>query len=118
LASRQNRQVTLSIANRLFGDRLLGDIPVPFRQSFLRELTRSFGAPMASVDFSVRPEAVRKLINAWVADRTGGRIRDLIPKDKLRKNTVMVLVNAMYLDARWASPFLKQRTTDQRFERL
>ncbi len=30
----------------------------------------------------------------------------------------MVLVNAMYLDARWASPFLKQRTTDQRFERL
>lgn len=118
LASRQNRQVTLSIANRLFGDRLLGDLPVPFRRAFLRELTRHFAAPMASVDFSVRPETARRLINAWVADQTAGKITDLIPKDKLQKDTVMVLVNAMYLDARWASPFLKQRTTDQRFERL
>jgi serpin B len=118
LASRQRSQVTLSIANRLFGDRLLGDVPVPFRRSFLRELTRYFAAPMASVDFSSHPDAVRKLINAWVADQTAGRIRDLIPKDQLTKATVMVLVNAMYLDARWADTFLRQRTTDQRFERL
>jgi serpin B len=118
LASRQNRQVTLSIANRLFGDRLLGDLPVPFRKAFLRELTRNFAAPMASVDFSTRPEAVRKLINDWVADQTGGRIKDLIPKDQLTQDTVMVLVNAMYLNARWADTFLRQRTTDQRFVRL
>jgi len=31
---------------------------------------------------------------------------------------VMVLVNAMYLDARWETTFLRQRTSDQRFIRL
>lgn len=118
LGSRQNSQVRLSIANRLFGDRLLGDVPVPFRRAFLRELTRNFAAPMASVDFSERPEAVRKLINGWVADQTAGRIKDLIPRDQLTQDTVLVLVNAMYLNARWADSFHRARTTDQPFVRL
>ena len=46
LASRQNKRVTLSIANRLFGAQLF-----PFRKAYLREITRNFAAPMAAVDF-------------------------------------------------------------------
>jgi serpin B len=123
LASRQNKRVTLAIANRLFGDRLLGDIPVPFRQSFLRELTRHFSAPMASVDFTNHAEAARRLINAWVARQTAGKITALIPKGELgrntlSRNTVLALVNAMYLKARWASPFSANDTYDRRFDRL
>jgi serpin B len=117
LESRQDRQLTLAIANRLFGDRVLGNIPVPFRRTFLRELTRNFAAPLASVDFSKHPEAVRRLINGWVADRTAGRITDLIPKDQLSKSTLLVLVNATYLKARWDATFSRARTTPQRFVR-
>jgi serpin B len=69
------------------------------------------------VDFSEHPEVARRLINGWVADRTADRITDLIPKDQLRKSTLMVLVNATYLKARWEVTFTRARTTPQRFVR-
>jgi serpin B len=113
LDSRQNRQVKLSIANRLFGAQLL-----PFRTSFLRELTRHFAAPMAAVDFAGRPEAARRLINRWVARQTADRIRELIGERQITRRTQLVIVNAIYLNARWSTRFLTQRTSDQRFVRL
>ncbi len=113
LASRQNKRVTLAIANRLFGAQLF-----PFRKAYLREITRNFAAPMAAVDFRGDPEAARKLINQWVADHTAGRIKDLIPKAKppmIDKRTRLVLVNAIYMNARWAHEFERNDTSDQRF---
>ncbi len=110
LESRQNKRVTLSIANRLFGAQLF-----PFRKAYLREITRNFAAPMAAVDFRGDPEAARKLINKWVADQTAERIKDLIPKDQITKTTSLVLVNAIYMNARWAHEFSANDTFDQRF---
>lgn len=110
LESRQNKRVTLSIANRLFGAQLF-----PFRKAYLREITRNFAAPMAAVDFRGDPEAARKLINKWVADQTAGRIKDLIPRKQITKVTMLVLVNAIYMNARWARQFSANDTSDQRF---
>jgi serpin B len=113
LASRQNKRVTLAIANRLFGAQLF-----PFRRPFLRETTRNFSAPMAAVDFHGDPEAARKLINQWVADHTAQRIKDLIPKARpplITKSTMLVLVNAIYMNARWAHEFERNSTSDERF---
>jgi serpin B len=110
LASRANKQVTLKVANRLFGAQLFS-----FRKPFLREITRNFGAPMAAVDFAGDPEAARKLINKWVAGQTAQRILDLIPKDQITRYTDLVLVNAIYLNAKWLVPFAADATSDGRF---
>ena len=110
LVARQNKRVTLSVANRLFGLQLF-----KFRQSYLREITRNFAAPMAAVDFQGAPEAARKLINKWVAAQTAQRITELLPKGIIDRVVKLVLVNAIYLNARWANQFLRNETTQQRF---
>ncbi len=110
LASRQSKRVTLSIANRLFGAQLF-----PFRKAYLREITRNFAAPMAAVDFHGNPEAARQLINRWVADQTAKRIKNLIPRTQITKDTMLVLVNAIYMNARWTQQFDRNSTSDQRF---
>ena len=110
LASRANKRVTISIANRLFGQQLF-----KFRSAYLREVTRNFAAPMAAVDFVGAPEAARKLINKWVAAQTAQRITELVPKGDITWKTRLVLVNAMYLNARWVNQFLRNSTNQQRF---
>ena len=110
LAARQNKRVTISLANRLFGAQLFR-----FRKSYLQEITRNFAAPMAAVDYAGGPEAARKLINKWVASQTAQRIPELLPKGVITKLTKLTLVNAMYLNARWANQFLHNSTDQQRF---
>ncbi len=113
IASRANRQLTLSLANRLFAAQLL-----PIKKAYRREITRNFDAPMAAVDFLGQPEAARKLINEWVSEQTAKRITELIPRKQITRKTMLVLVNAIYLKARWALPFKAQDTQDRRFTRL
>ena len=113
LAARQNRRVTLSVANRLFGAQLF-----KFRKSYLQEITRNFAAPMAAVDYAGGPDAARKLINKWVASQTAQRITELLPKGVITKLTKLTLVNAMYLNARWSNQFLRNETTNERFVAL
>jgi serpin B len=102
-------KVTVSLVDQLFGQR-----DYPFEEPFLATLSSQFGAPMAVVDYA-DPEAVRQVINAWVASRTGERIRDLLPQGTLSELTRLVLVNAMYLKADWAVPFNAVFTEDRSF---
>jgi len=92
-------KVAIALVNQLFGQR-----DYPFEEPFLETLSRNFGAPMAVVDYN-DPEAVRGIINAWVASQTNERIKDLIPPEALTPLTRLVLVNATYLKADWARPF-------------
>ena len=102
-------KLTISLVDQLFGQR-----GYPFEEPFLATLSSHFGAPMAVVDYA-DPEAVRPLINAWVASQTNERITDLVPQGALSALTRLVLVNAMYLKADWAVPFNAAFTKDRSF---
>jgi serpin B len=102
-------KVTISLVDQLFGQR-----GYPFEEPFLATLGSHFGAPMAVVDYA-DPEAVRQLINAWVASQTNERITDLVPQGALSALTRLVLVNAMYLKADWEVPFNAAFTKDRSF---
>ena len=102
-------KVALSLVNQLFGQR-----DYPFQEPFLETLGSRFGAPMAVVDHG-DAEAVRALINAWVASRTNKRIKDLLPQGSIDGLTRLVLVNATYLKADWACPFNATFTEDRPF---
>jgi serpin B len=97
--------LVLHVANRLFGQR-----DYAFRQSFLDLLATTYQAPLQKCDFITRAEAERQGINAWVAEATRDRIRDLIPPGALDRETRLVLVNAIHMKAPWASPFPKGAT--------
>jgi serpin B len=102
--------VELSIANAIW---LQAGMSV--QQVFLDLLASRYGAGAELVDFGADPDRARTAINAWVAEQTKGRIDDLIPDGALDELTRVVLVNAAYLRAQWARPFLTDATVDATF---
>src|SRR5579871_1182331 len=52
-------------------------------------------------------------VNAWISDKTKGRIKNLL--QQLDSSTSAVLVNAVSFDAKWQNPFRADRTTNKPF---
>lgn len=50
-------------------------------------------------------------INDWVADRTAGRITDLV-KPPLSDDDLMLLLNTLLYEGKWKDPFLPRSTSD------
>ena len=109
----EERKVELSIVNALWGQS-----GFPFEQAFLDLLAANYGAGMRVVDFVAAAEQARQTINAWVAEQTNDRISDLIPEGGVNELTRLVITNAVYLDATWASPFSPDATSDEPFTLL
>jgi serpin B len=104
---------TLRLANRLFpatGYELEPD--------FVETLAAQYGAPPERLDFAGAAELARERINAWVSERTEKRIPELFPAGAIDPATRLVLVNALYLKAKWMQPFGKYPTERAPFTRL
>jgi serpin B len=102
--------ITLAIANRLFAQS-----GYDFRSSFLALVKQFYGAPFEALEFTKNADAARQHINKWVADQTRDRIRDLIPANGVNEMTRLVLANALYLKAPWASEFSEAHTKPKPF---
>ena len=109
----EERKVVLTIANALWGQDGYG-----FMSDFLDTLAVNYGAGMRLVDFEADAEAARVMINDWVSDFTNERIPELIPGGVLSEMTRLVLTNAVYLDATWATPFDPNETWENEFTTL
>jgi serpin B len=66
------------------------------------------------MDFEGDPDGVADAINTWIADRTGGHIKDLV-SGSLVASSRMLLANALYFKASWEVPFAESTTTDRSF---
>jgi serpin B len=89
-----------------------------FEAPFLDTLAVNYGAGVNLLDFRTDAESSRLIINRWVEGKTEKRITDLLPEGSLNHLTRMVLVNAVYFNAGWASKFQKDATVDAAFTRL
>jgi len=99
----------LNIANRLWGDDGFALLPAYV------DLTREhYGADLRQLDFG-QPEAARGTINDWVAEKTEGKIENLIPPGMINAYTKLVLTNAIYFKGRWLSRFDSDLTQDRPF---
>ena len=102
------RPPILAIANGLFVQQ---DYPV--KQDFLRTLAEQYGAGARTVDFGGGSGDAANVINDWVQKQTADRIEKLF--DQLDPDTRLVLANAVYLKADWASSFQRSATEDKPF---
>ena len=102
--------IALTIANRLFAQK-----GYAFRDSFLTLVKQFFGAAFEPLDFVHDSSGATGHINQWVAAQTGDRIRDLIPAGALDETTRLVLANAIYVKAPWASEFSEAMTGPEPF---
>lgn len=106
------REVILRIANAPFAQR-----DYAWNQAYLDALASRFAAGVRLVDYANDHEAARRLINAWVDERTERRIPELLQQGILDPDTRLVLVNAIYLKAAWLTPFFPDATAPAPFTR-
>ncbi len=105
LNARNGERFDFAVANRLWGASRF-----PFKQPFLDTLQSDYRAPLETLDFYADPESGRQRINAWVQQQTRDKIVDLLPAGSIKQNTGLVLTNAVYMKAKWQSPFKKEST--------
>jgi len=96
-------------------NQLWGQAGYKFLARFLNLLTQNYGAVLQLVDFADNPEVARSIINQWVSDQTKGRIKDLLSPGVINSLTRLVLTNAIYFKASWATPFSEQATRQKPF---
>ncbi len=104
---------TVRIANRMFRD-----IDFTATDEYAEGLARWFGAGVEPLLLREDSEGARRYINEWVSEKTNDLIPDLIPAGSITPDTVMVLVNALYLKAQWEEPFDEWATDDGDFTLL
>lgn len=94
----QCSKTKLSIANAAFySDRL----KISDSDTF-EELSQFYKADAYRGELSTAK--AREFINAWASEKTDGMIPELF-SDNLDEDTVLLLINAILLDAEWATPF-------------
>jgi len=102
--------VQLNIANSLWCQK-----DYNFLDPFLKINNDYFKAGIKKVDFSNNHPQVRKDINEWVENKTNNKIQDLIKRNMLTPLTRLVLVNAIYFNGNWNSPFKEEKTKKDTF---
>jgi serpin B len=105
-----SRHYTLSVANSIWAQQ-----GTPFVAEFLDIIERQYRGALQLVDFEGAPDVARATINRWVEHETHGRISGLVPPDATNALTRLLLVNAVYLKARWTSEFDLSDTREQPF---
>ncbi len=100
----------LNLVNAIWGQR-----DYAILQEYLDSIAINFGAGLRIVDFVGASEDARNSINRWVAGETNDRIRELIPLGGVSDMTRIVLTNAVWFKAGWASPFRVESTMNQAF---
>ena len=95
----------LSLANALWAQQ-----GHEFLEEYSHLTHEQYDAGVQRVDFEQAPEQARRTINTWVADRTEGRIDELLQAADLKPAVALVLTNAIYFEGSWASPFDPRHT--------
>jgi len=104
-ARRKEGGYELSVANALWGQK-----GYPWLKEFLDVTRGNYGAGLREVDFAGDTEGARKTINDWVEKQTREKIKELLLKGDVGRETALVLTNAIYFKGDWASQFKKDRT--------
>lgn len=108
--NKSNDAYDLKSANSIYGAKSF-----PFLQTFLEDIKEYYQANVESLDFAHAAEESEKKINSWVKNQTNGKIKDLFPKGSLDRDTILVLVNAVYFKGQWDHKFDEKHTTEDKF---
>jgi serpin B len=107
LESQQDQNVIrLDVANGLWAQ-----TNYPFLPAFLDNASTNFEAGVQQVNFITEAPQITDQINAWVATQTEGMISNLLQPGSLTPATRLTLVDAIYFNGGWQTPFDTNFTT-------
>ena len=102
--------LTLEVANAIWAQEdyeLLDD--------YVSTVRGDYRAEARNLDFTSDPDGSRETINAWVEEKTRGRIRDLLGPGSIDPYTRLVITNAVYFKGSWRDPFEESATREGSF---
>lgn len=99
-----NLNISLDDLKLLSANKLFIAENYPILDSFLSVSKEVYNSEIEHLDFG-NNEAAANTINAWVEAHTNNKIKNLVSANSLSSATRLVLVNALYLNAKWESPF-------------
>ena len=92
----------LKVTNSLWGDK-----SVKFSSDFTSALQANYGAGVQLADFIHNPDESRQSINDWVSQATNDKIQKLLGPGSIQSSTRLTIVDAVYFNAAWRTPFHK-----------
>lgn len=98
--------IALEVANSLWASE-----KCTLEGPFAEKLKTAFDAEAQNVDFADR--ATVDLINSWASQKTHGKIPKIA--DQFHRDTLLVLLNALYFKASWTSRFELAETQEKDF---
>ncbi|MEO7714943.1 MAG: serpin family protein [Capsulimonas sp.] len=101
-------KVKIAVANALWAS-----TSTKFNATYQETCRYFYNAPARTVALTTPAGAAA--INSWVASKTQGHIKTIVPKTGLPRATSAVLTNAVYFHGAWTTPFPHNDTYPQDF---
>lgn len=106
-----NEQCLLRTASRLFGEKTCDFLP-----DFKESCQKFYFSELEELSFAKETGDCRKHINDWVAEKTEGKISEMLSAGIIDPLTKLVLVNAIYFKGKWSEQFDKKHTREMPFK--
>ena len=100
----------VSIANTIYVNNHWNFV---LQEPFVEKAQQYYDATPESRDFY--DGKTMGVINQWASDHTAGLIKEVLTKDEFNEDAVSYLLNALYFNGKWASPFKKENTREESF---
>ena len=101
-----NKLVEVLVSNSVWYEQKFEKDILPSFVSMIREY---YGGTFYKEDFS-KPDALAAKVNGYVEDRTKSMIKDLLSPADIKPDIFMILLNTLYFEAKWETPFEKENT--------
>jgi serpin B len=115
LIERLNQQGQKGRYQLLIANALWAQEDFRFLDSYMELVRTVYDARAERVNYVTAPQKATETINAWVEEKTQGKITDLIAPGALDARTRLVLTNAIYFKGNWAEQFDKRQTHEAPF---
>lgn len=99
----------LAVANALFAKQ-----DAVFNQNFINTNRKYYNAKLEALNFANANNYAINKINDWVKENTKGKIPTIL--DKVPKDVILYLVNAIYFKGTWLNEFKKSETQTADFK--
>lgn len=109
--NKSDTQCLLRAANRIFGEKMCDFLP-----AFKESCQKFYQAGLEELAFAEDAEECRKHINDWVAEKTEGKISEMLGVGMVGPLTKLVLVNAIYFKGKWNEQFDRKHTRGMTFK--
>ena len=104
-----NEYAVLASANKIYVAN-----GIKLEDDFKKTAESIYASGLEQVDFSNSAKAAN-IINQWVESQTNKKIKDLIKPEYITSDTIMALINALYLSAEWSTVFQDYNTVTDKF---